>query len=337
MKRIPLLFMALICIVGCHAQSVNGIAAPVTVTAPNIVPVAGSYIPSGALCGGTPQTAYYCDPITHAWAAIPSGTATIGTTPGVDILGQGSGALSFPAASFPTYFAGFVAPTSGSPNYVFQMSGVNPSGTGGLMTYGTPVLSTIPLLNASGTQTGTTSAYVVPLTPVASSGDPSQLAYLNGTNNFTVPSGCTGSTVFQSINGVTYQCGGNIFHANFEQWNGASTYTIFKTITSFTHIAGNSGTPTTAVGAGSSACTLAGNDVDFTLTVTGNGTAGTLCTVTFGQAYVSTAPRIVFSPANAASAAAMTSVYDTTALANMTFTTAAALTGSLVWNFHVAN
>lgn len=261
---------------------------------------------------------------------------TPGTTAGLDILGIGNGSLTLPA-NMPTYYGGFLAPGSGTPQYLLQL----PSATlsAGFWQVSAPVSTTFNTSNG-----GTTT---VPVSQVTSGPLPTDIALTDATNvfastnTFSVPSGCTGGTVYFLMNGMQGKCNGTISHNNYEEWLGATTYSIFKTVTTFVHVTGNSNTPTIAAGAGAASCAVAGNDIDFTITATMSSSpvSGTLCTVTFGQAYVTAPPRVTWGSNNAISSAALTSVYKSATLTTLTFTTSNALTasGSYSWDLHLAN
>lgn len=104
------------------------------------------------------------------------------------------------------------------------------------------------------------------------------------------------------------------------------------------HYAGLAGaaSPTAAVGTGAGSCSVTGTDAALTVTVGSGGApaAGTLCTVTFATPY-GAAPRFAAPGAtNAASAAALTSMYAGTSTTTLTISAAQALQASTSYAWH---
>lgn len=74
---------------------------------------------------GTPVTTMTSSSITDAQAHIAPSYATNGSSQGADFLAVGTGTI--PATGAPTNFAGWVGPSSGTPNYLASLPNTNPA------------------------------------------------------------------------------------------------------------------------------------------------------------------------------------------------------------------
>lgn len=322
MKTTAALLLTLTGIVGCHAQSTNGIANQgVTVTAPNILGP-GTISPS-VLCTGTPASGNICDPITHVWTSPAGGVP--GATTGLDILGVGTGANVLPK-NMPNYFGALLGPNSGTPAYFIQLGATPPTG-GGFYTLSAAVSTPFTPTNSDGSLGTPVNYPVYTLTSVAASGD--------------VTIAANGLTQLVNINGSPIPAAA--LGANLPLLNVSNTFTgtnsAFLNKGRLQGTGGVSGTAATGgtLGTGTGGtCTVSGNDVSLKMTVVvgASATAGDVCKITWSTAY-NTTPLVFTSVANALAASlANPDIYPSSfSTSTVTLTSTAALAaGTYIWN-----
>jgi hypothetical protein len=229
-------------------------------------------------------TAIATDAFVQAVVSTIPGQAT-GTGTGIEVFGVGTGSINMPP-SLPTYYAALVGPNSGTPNYLWQLP-PNPATTGGFMSIGAPVNTTVTL--SDGSQT------TLPVSQIQANAVSGDVAF-SGTGAATV-TGLNGSPANASGLGV------NIPFVNLPQtWSARQTFSsgITGRITGLDSV--SSGGAQASAGTGAT-CSVTGNTDAFTLTWTfGSGQVpGTFCRVNYSS--YNPAPKVVFSQNDLATAA----------------------------------